>query len=369
MKKLNIVRLLFSLALIAIVSSVVSHLAVDSNEVVPFIATILFTLGFVKGLVGVQMPAGVAMADGFVISDTTYAGEAASQFIVKALTGADTINGGHVYVKDGIKKKYTIPRWDADYQDFIQDRKATPTSKGSMTIDAKTLTPQDYMIYMEFNPRDFEDHWFATQLNPTLIDRKLPATPESVVVQGVLQRHAKYFNKAIWNNDTTTSGIYKYWNGFVKNAQNDADVIDVASPTTLTASNIVAEIEKGYVLIPDALKYNMSMKIFVSYATYDLYQQAQMNQTYKGDDFTSLGKDTYKGLKVVKLADLPNDFYMIAKGMATPESNLWVGLNSVDDEGLVLQRLQANSELWFIKMNMKADVQIGFGSEVVMYHS
>ena len=44
------------------------------------------------------------MADGFVISDTTYAGEAAQQFILKAITGADTINGGHVYVKDGIKK-------------------------------------------------------------------------------------------------------------------------------------------------------------------------------------------------------------------------------------------------------------------------
>ena len=38
----------------------------------------------------------------FVINDTTYAGEVASQFIVKALTGADTINGGHVYAKDGI---------------------------------------------------------------------------------------------------------------------------------------------------------------------------------------------------------------------------------------------------------------------------
>lgn len=78
------------------------------------------------------------MADGFVINDTTYAGEAASQFIIKSITGAVTVNGGHVYVKDGIKKKFTIPRWDADYEDFIQDRAATPTSKGSFTVDANT---------------------------------------------------------------------------------------------------------------------------------------------------------------------------------------------------------------------------------------
>ena len=126
-----------------------------------------------------------------VINDTTYAGEVASQFLVKAITGADTISGGHVYVKDGIKKKYTIPRWDSNYEDFIQDRQATPISKGSWTVDGKVLDPQDFMIYTEFNPRDFEDHWFAVQLNPKLIDRALPATVESVMVQEAMKRYFK----------------------------------------------------------------------------------------------------------------------------------------------------------------------------------
>jgi len=368
MKKVSILKLLFSIALIAFVSATFSFVATgDAGAIFKETASILFVAGFVKGLVNVQLPIGVVYVDGFVINDTTYAGEVASQFIVKAITGADTVNGGHVYVKDGIKKKYTIPRWDANYEDLIQDRKATPISKGSMTVDGKVLQPEDYMIYMEFNPRDFEDHWYATQLNPAIIDRSLPYSAESVVVQGVLARHAKYFNKAIWNNDKSLSTIYKYWNGFIKNAQDDSDVIDVASPTTLTSSNIVAELEKGYVLIPDALKYNLSMKIFVSYKTYDLYMQAQIAQEFKGVDFTSMGRDTYKGLSVVKIADFPNDTYMIAKGMSTPESNLWVGINSFSDEGLKLAPLQANSELWFIKMNMKADVQIGWGSEVVLY--
>lgn len=357
MKKVNILRLLFSIVAIVFAAVLVS----------PYVAGVLVAIGLIRGLVIAQMPMGIAYADGFVISDTTYAGEVASQFIVKAITGADTVSGGHVYVKDGIKKKYTIPRWDANYEDLIQDRKATPTSKGSFDVDGKVLTPEDYMIYVEFNPRDFEDHWYATQLNPALIDRSLPHSVESVVVQGVLARHAKYFNKAIWNNDTSLSTIYKYWNGFIKNAQNDATVIDVPTPTTLSSSNIVAELKEGYDLIPDALKYDMSMKIFMNYKTFNMYDEAQKNQTYKGDDFTSKGKDTFYGLKVVKIADLPDDFYMIAKGMSTPESNLWVGINSFSDEGLKIAPLQANSELWFLKMNMKADVQIGWGAEVILY--
>ena len=307
------------------------------------------------------------MADGYVINDTTYAGEVASQFIVKSLTGADTIGGGHIYVKDGIKKLFTIPRWDANYEDFIQDRKPTPVTKGSFVVDARTLDPQDHMIYTEFNPRDFEDHWYATQLNQTLIDRSLPYSVESVMVQGVLSRYAKWLNKMIWNGDTTGTGIYKYFNGIITRAVADSAVPKVTSPIALTAGNIVSKFQAGYDMLDASIRYDLDLKYFVSYKTYDLYDQAQENQTNKGKDFTQRGKDSYKGIKVVKVADFPDDCFLIAKGSASNKSNLWIGLNSVADEGLQLQKLQANSELYFIKMLAKADVNYGWAEEMVLY--
>jgi hypothetical protein len=328
------------------------------------VALAIFAIGALK-----LIPSGPGILAIFAINDTTYAGEAAASFILKAITGADTVDGGHVYIKDGIKKKFTIPRWDADYADLIQDRAATPTSKGTMTIDGQAITPQDYMIYMEFNPRDFEDQWMATQLNPTLIDRSLPYSAESVVVQGVLQRHAKYFNKQIWNGQTAygAASIYKYFDGFLKKAQNASGTIQVASPTTLTAGNIQGEFLKGYQAIPLALRYDVNMKFFVSYATYDLYMQSQINQTYKGIDTTQEGVPMFKGRRVVKIADFPDNVFLIAKGLATKESNLWVGMNSIADEGLQLSKLQNNSELWFVKCLMKVDVQFGWNEETVMY--
>ncbi len=370
----NFLKLLVSVAFIAIVSMassfVTSFVAGHEVNITLEVAAGLFTLGFLKGLAGVKSEFGrFAFEDGFIINDTTYAGEVASQFLTKAITGADTVNGGHVYIKDGIKKKFTIPRMDSNYEDFIQDRQATPTSNpGGFEVDGKVIDPQDFMIYKEFNPRDFEDHWQAVKLSPTLLDRALPATVESVVVQQVMQRYMKWFNKALWNNDMSLiNTVYKYWNGFLANALADADVVDVPSPITLTLANIQGELLRGYNLIPEELRYDPNMKIFCSYATYDLYDQSQIAQTYKGIDITQVGKDTFKGKKVCKIADFPNDCFMIAKGMASPESNLWVGMNSIADEGLQLARLQANSELFFIKMLVKADVQIGWGTEVVLY--
>ncbi len=369
MKKINkITRFLFSLLLIVAVAGVVTFVTNDTSLFFKA-GAVLLAIGFVKGLVNYRSTPGIAYQ--FVISDTTYAGEALAQFIVQAITGADTVNSGSVYVKDGIKKKFTIPRWNADYEDLIQDRAATPTSKGTMTITGQVLEPADYMIYNEFNPRDFEDQWMAVQLDPTLLDRSLPPSAESVTVQGVMARHAKYMNKALWVSDTSLASpsIYRYFDGFIKKALNSADTIDVASPTTLTVSNIQAEMLKGYNAIPLALRYDPNMKFFVSYATYDLYEQSQVAQTYKGVDITQQGKDTFKGKKVVKIADFPDDVYMIAKGAADMSSNLWVGMNSTSDETLKLSQLQANSEYWFIKLLMKLDVQFGWNGEVVLYHS
>lgn len=367
MKQVN--KIAISLFLIALVSAILS-IATGASPIAFYVA--LLVAGAIKGLIAPGESAKNLLYDGFVISDTTYAGEAASSFIVKAITGNETIQGGHAYVKDGIKKAYTIPRWDADYEDFVQPRMATPVSKGTMTVDGRALTPADYMIYTEFNPRDYEAHWFATQLNPTLIDRSLPISVESTVVQEVLKRHDRYLNKALWNSITThTTPIYAFYNGFIAKAAaassgSDATNI-VTSPITLTAGNIAGEFLRGWAMLPAAVKYDSSMKLFVSYETYDLYMQYQIAQTYKGTDITNDGVPKFKGLDVVKINDLPANFYLFAKGNATPGSNLWIGMNSTDDAKLEMRPVSNPSELWYIKMLMKVDVQFGWNSETALY--
>jgi hypothetical protein len=307
----------------------------------------------------------------FIISDKTYAGEAAGQFIRKAITGADTIGGGHAYVKDGITKKFTIPRVSGTYTDIIQDYAPTPTPKGGLTVSGQTLTPAIYEIYDEFNPQIWKDHWQAVNLNRELLDRTLPHEVQSMLVQQYMEYHAKFFNRIIWNGDTTASGstaFLKYFDGWLKKIVASADTILVSSPTTLTAANIFAEMLKGYKAIPEALRYNADMAYFVSYDTWDLFCQAQIDQVYKGVDITGEGEGTFKGRRVVRVADFPANKYVIARGSANPSSNLWVGMNSTgDDANIKLQMLQANSDLMFIKMLMAADVNVGWFEEIVYY--
>lgn len=366
----NSFKIMMSLMLIVLTSAVASSFGANALQVAGGLLTAGFALGIAKNIFGfsTEMPTGVAY-EGIAITDTTYAGEAAADFIVKAITDNAMVNGGHIYVKDGIKKKYTIPRWDADYEDFIQDAQATPVTKGTQNVTGKALIPAEYMIYHEFDPRDYEDHWFATQLpGSTLLDTSLPTNVESVLIQEVLKRHGKFVNKIIWNGDTTATTIYKYFDGLKKKATDSSETLKVGSPTTLSAANIQAEFQKGFNLIPTELKYDTGMKIFCSYATYEFYMQSQIAQTTKGVDVTQKGVGTFRGLTVVPVPDFPNDYYNISKGSAGRDSNLWMGINSSDDANTIqLAKKQANSELYFIKLLMKADVQYGWNSETVTY--
>lgn len=367
----NLFKIMMSFVLIALTSTAISAVTgADTLYVAGGLFAAGFALGIAKNLFGfsTEMPKNVAY-EGIAITDTTYAGEAAADFIVKAITDNAMVNGGHIYVKDGIKKKYTIPRWDANYEDFIQDVQATPVPKGEQSVTGKALNPAEYMIYHEFNPRDYEDHWFATQLpGSTLLDTSLPTNVESVLIQEVLKRHGKFVNKIIWNGDTTATTIYKYFDGLKKKATDASDTIKVGSPTTLSAANIQAEFQKGFDLIPVELKYDTGMKIFCSFATFEFYMQAQIAQTNKGVDMTQKGNNTFRGLTVVPVPDFPNDYYNISKGSAGRDSNLWMGINSTDDMNTIqLAKKQANSELYFIKLLMKADVQYGWNSETVTY--
>lgn len=309
----------------------------------------------------------------FTISDTTYAGEAASGFIVKAMTGFETVQGGHVYVKDGIKKSFTIPRFSV--ANMVQNRQATPTSQGTATVSKQVLTPKDWMIYMEFNPRDFEDHWQAVNLNKELLDTELPNEVASVIIQEVLKLNSSYLETAFWQSSIGGTAPYDKFDGMVTKLAASADVIEIPSGSyaALTNSNIdskLALVTAAIATSVSGLQYDPNMKIFMNRKSFGLYAEWQKAQTYKGVDATQRGIDMFDGYKVVALPGIPDNTIIAAKGTAGLDSNLWIGMNSTsDDSYLQVAKLQANSELFFIKGLMKTDVQFGWGEEVVLYHS
>jgi hypothetical protein len=334
------------------------------------------------------------MAEALVITDTTYAGEAASFFLTRPVIGMDTTQKGCIHVQDGIKKQYTIPR--IEVSGFIQKRAATPISQGSIVVDGRVLIPQDLMLYIEFNPRDYEAHWQAINLDPKLMDRDLPPTAEEFTMLQTMKRLNEFFENATWrsrkvfdpsNPATVTAaskgqpasdGVYLYFDGLMTKLLNDPATVQITSPATLVAGtasggqeNITAALARVYAKVPQALlfKYGAKgLKFHCSYLTQQTYEQDLLLGTFKNQDTSEKGINRYKGYDMVPLAGMPDN--TIVACITTPDldSNLWLGVNSSEDQdALMLNRLQANSELFFIKGLFKMDTQIGFPDFAVIY--
>jgi hypothetical protein len=296
----------------------------------------------------------------------------------------DTIQKGAVYVKDGIKKKHTIGR--IDLTNPLQPRAATPVSNatnGNFTIDGRVLEPQDHMFYTEFNPRDFEEHWLAEQLSPTLLARELPLTAENYMMQIALNRTFEQIETEIWMGSTTYNatpgdpgnGQLMFMDGFMKKFVNDASVVQVGSPVALSAANILTQMDalislvatNRKALISRANRYDR-MKFFMSIESEQFYQAALVTgTTFKGLNTMDRGIKPWKGYEVVPIAGFPDDTILFCEGLPDTSSNLYVGMNSTEDNNLQLMRLQNNSELFFLKGLMKFDVQYGFSNQIFLY--
>ena len=323
-----------------------------------------------------------------VINDTTYAGTFASYFWLPATFGMDTIEKGGVYVQDGIKKSHTIGR--VDFANPLQPRQATPTSSGTFTVDGRVLTPQDLEVYTEFNPRDYEQHWLAEELSKTLLARELPVTAENYMMQIGLERAFEQVELGLWMGSTTYTatpgsagnGQICFFDGFLKKMVNDAAVLKVASPFPLTAGvssgsayNIVDAFNALLQLCATNKKALLSrpkryerLKFFVSINTEQIYQTfLTTTLTFKGNNTTEKSINKFKGYDVIALAGLADDTILFCEGLDDTSSNLYVGMNSTEDNNLQLMRLQNNSELFFLKGLMKFDVQYGFSDQCFLF--
>jgi len=321
-----------------------------------------------------------ALMDGITLNDTTYAGEVLEGFLSLVATTFQTLEKGCINVLPGIKKKTTIPTIKID--SFIQASSEKPTHGGTVNVGSRVLEPKDFMGYLEFDPRIFEQHWLAAQMNPNLLDAELPQTAESAIIQEVFKYNKNWMDKAVWQSQydaaaiTTalTNGLaagdnsFIFFNGLLPKMVADANVQKVANPVALTSGNIFEKLEAVKAICPEAVYEDERVTYMVSYKTAQIYADAQKAQTQKGVDKTSAGVMQFDGKRVVSLQGMPNDTIVLCKGSRDLMTNLWLGVNAVDeDEYLKLMPLQNNSSLWFLKMLMKVDVNYSFSEETALY--
>lgn len=302
-------------------------------------------------------------------------GDVVDEIFHLLVTQNETVDGGHIHIENNIFKQRSIARQSSD--NLIQARAPEPSNQGTIEHTERILSPEDLMVYVEFNPNDFREAWSQWHPSAPFVFSALAPSVQASFITLVLEGIGgvdPYMGTAIWQGDIGGGAPpLDIFDGLVVKAGADADTIKEVLTGVIDESNVVAHIEQVYNATPVSTRRSPNYKIFVSDATKEFYWNALMAKASSDanpfHDVSRMGPLTYKGKPVVSLVGMPDDIIIATHAGPGRDSNLYLGLAGPgnDNESVVsIDRKQANSELWFLKVLWGADTQIVKGEELVI---
>ena len=338
-------------------------------------------------------------------TSNSYAGEVLEDLLVYTAQGCDTYEEGLIHIKPGVQKKFTLPH--VSLGEIIQDNKPTPTAteggvsgnRNQYVHSERYLEPQDFMVYLEFNPRDFEDYWRPFQPEGPLVFRDLDPAVQTKMLRLLIDRKDQYINDCIWagkkggvsSNITaptdgtelggaSAAGPMKYFDGalarVLANVNTSADAnekasgqVVVAGNTELTTGQQVADaLYAIWKACPKNVRKSKKLKFVMGWELWDLYDQYLTDKDVKYSENSDENKRRFKGKEIVVINGMPESTIFLGKFSREMGSCLWMAVDyATDQESVKVERLQANSELYFFQMRMKVDVNIVLPSEIVVW--
>lgn len=342
------------------------------------------------------------MADTTTFLQNGYSGEVLEDLISYTAQGNDTFREGLIHIKSGIQHKYTLPA--IKLGDIIQDNVPTPTSnhgkkgengENEYTFMERYLEPSDFMVYLEFNPRDYEKYWKFAQPDGNLVFRELDPKIQATMLRLLMDKKNEYIGNAIWTaakGGAATSGITapadsiqigrgkeKYFDGVIKRIidnVNATDAATIAGGQCIVSGNTEladgAAVEKALYAMwkkcPKQIRKKTSLAFVIGWDAWDAYDQYVSDKQVKYSENTEVNKYRFKGKKIIPIVGIPEHTIVLGEFNTDMESNLWMGVDFANDsEVLKVDRLQSNSELFFFQMRMKMDVNIVRPGEIVVH--
>ena len=298
--------------------------------------------------------------------NTTYTGKDALGFYSKALLEGDTKS--MIRLVADVQSKVKLAR--LDMSGILGESDCTFADHGTTTLSQKTLEVCPLKINVEYCTRDFETNYLSEQLRPGSLDSQIPTSFQDYILDLIMKNVSTDLENILWNGDTASSPsgtTVALCDGFLKKFLADAAVVDVPG-TTLSASNIIAEMGKLYAAVTNTIVNKGKLVFFVSVAASKFYKQAlaALNNaligSYNNGDFTL----SYIDIPVIVAPGLPTN-----QMVAVEPENLWYGtdlVGDVEDILIIPQRDKSGAPTVRIVGEFKFGVEYAIGEEITWYH-
>ena len=310
------------------------------------------------------------------ISNSTYAGEAAADYIAAALLSARTLDNQLVTIKPNVKFKEVIQK--VDVSSLVADASCDFTGTASASISERILEPKELQVNLQLCKQEFVDSWNALQLGYSAFD-EIPRNFNDFLVSYVGGKVAEKTEQDIWEGVSTSNGEFGGFTNAFSASVSSGGATDVLPARTngsgaivsgsITSANVVAKLQAVYDTIPSAVYGKEDLVIYINSKTARAYQTALSGVTDVGsfNNQLNVGEKplNFQGVEMVLTPGLGDD-----KIVAAQKSNLFFGTGLLSDHNEVRVLDMANldgSQNYRIIMRYTAGTQFGIGQDIVYY--
>ena len=301
------------------------------------------------------------------ITGSSYAGEFAGKYIAASLLTAKTLDDAAITILPNIKYKAAMKVGAFSNLVRSADCDFDSTTSG-LTLTEKVLTPTELQVNLQICKKELHSDWEAAQMGFSAYS-ELPPLFSDFVIARVAAEVANATETSIWSGLAGEGNF----NGFVKLATDDSDVVDVTAGT-VTAANVITELGKIVDAIPSGVYGADDLIIYVSQNIYRAYIRAlggfgsaglgAAGYDNKGTN-QSLNNLFFDGVKVY-----PSSGFGDNQAIAARSSNLFFGPGLLNDRNEVkvidMSDIDGSQNVRVV-MRYTAGCQIGVGADVVLY--
>ena len=301
------------------------------------------------------------------ITSSSYAGEFAGKYLGAALLSASTLDSGAITILPNIKYKAAMKVGTFSNLVRSADCDFDATTSG-LVLTEKVLTPSELQVNLQICKKELHADWEAAQMGFSAFD-ELPPLFSDYVISRVAAEVANATETSIWSGAAGEGSF----DGFKTLLAADATVVDVAK-ATVTSANVIGQLGAIVDAANSAILGKEDLTLYVSTNIARAYIRALggfaatiggAGVDNKGTTWYNGGELSFEGINIFVAKGLGNNEAVLAQ-----KSNLFFGTGLLDDrnEVRVIDMSDTDgSQNVRVVMRYTAGVQIGIGSDIVLY--
>ena len=304
---------------------------------------------------------------------STYAGEAAGQFIAAALLSAKTLDNKYVTIMPNVKYKEVIQK--LAIANIVNNASCDFTDSGSVALTERIITPKELQVNLQLCKQNFVASWEALSLGYSAFD-EIPKSFTDYLISYVGGNVAQATEISIWQGVNATNGQFGGFQTTLSASVAAADgVISAKSGSTvisgsITSANVLSVLNSVVETIPNTVYGKEDLLLYVPTNVAKAYQQALAGGAIGANGWNNqlnVGEKpfNFNGIEIVMCPGMSD-----SKVVAAQKSNLFFGTGLLSDynEVKVLDMSDIDgSQNFRVIMRYTAGTQVGILSDVVYY--